>query len=253
MAVITVENNGVELPADISRILLDAPATRQALQAQPSDDLTDAERRTTLHADTPAYVIYTSGSTGRPKGVVVEHRGIVNRLLWMQDRFGLAADDRVLQKTPSGFDVSVWEFFWPLLVGAGLVVARPGGHRDPAYVAEVIAEQRVTTVHFVPSMLQVFLQEPAAVRCEGLRRVVCSGEALPLEVVERFRQVLDVPLFNLYGPTEASVDVSWWQCRGPLGATVPIGRPVWNTRLYVLDAGLAPAPVGVAGELYIAG
>ncbi|MBJ6999676.1 amino acid adenylation domain-containing protein [Streptomyces sp. CRPSP2-6A1] len=253
MAVITVEDSGVEPPADISRILLDDPTTRQALQAQPSDDLTDAERRTTLHADAPAYVIYTSGSTGRPKGVVVEHRGIVNRLLWMQDRFGLAADDRVLQKTPSGFDVSVWEFFWPLLVGAGLVVARPGGHRDPAYVAEVIAEQRVTTVHFVPSMLQVFLQEPAAAGCEGLRRVVCSGEALPPEVVERFRQVLDVPLFNLYGPTEASVDVSWWECQGPLGATVPIGRPVWNTQLYVLDAGLAPAPVGVAGELYIAG
>ncbi|MEU5442924.1 amino acid adenylation domain-containing protein [Streptomyces griseofuscus] len=241
------------LPAGSAQVLLDDPATRKALDARASGDLTDAERLAPLHAGAPAYVIYTSGSTGRPKGVVVEHRGIVNRLLWMQDRFGLAADDRVLQKTPSGFDVSVWEFFWPLLVGAGLVVARPGGHRDPAYVAEVIAEQRVTTVHFVPSMLQVFLQEPAAVRCEGLRRVVCSGEALPPEVVERFRQVLDVPLFNLYGPTEASVDVSWWECRGPLGASVPIGRPVWNTRLYVLDAGLAPAPVGVAGELYIAG
>ncbi|MFF5435825.1 amino acid adenylation domain-containing protein, partial [Streptomyces griseofuscus] len=253
MAVITVEGSGVELPAGTARIVLDGPATQEALDARASGDLTDAERLASVHAGAPAYVIYTSGSTGRPKGVVVEHRGIVNRLLWMQDRFGLAADDRVLQKTPSGFDVSVWEFFWPLLVGAGLVVARPGGHRDPAYVAEVIAEQRVTTVHFVPSMLQVFLQEPAAAGCEGLRRVVCSGEALPPEVVERFRQVLDVPLFNLYGPTEASVDVSWWECRGPLGALVPIGRPVWNTQLYVLDAGLAPAPVGVAGELYIAG
>ncbi|MEW2624635.1 amino acid adenylation domain-containing protein, partial [Streptomyces sp. NPDC048106] len=253
MAIITVEDSGVELPADTARILLDGLATRQALSAQASGDLTDSERLAPLHPGVPAYVIFTSGSTGRPKGVVVEHRGIVNRLLWMQDRFGLAADDRVLQKTPSGFDVSVWEFFWPLVVGAGLVVARPGGHRDPAYVAGLIAGQRVTTVHFVPSMLQVFLQEPAAVRCGGLRRVVCSGEALPPEVVERFRQVLDVPLFNLYGPTEASVDVSWSECQTPAGATVPIGRPVWNTRLYVLDAGLSPVPVGVTGELYIAG
>ncbi|WP_344301710.1 amino acid adenylation domain-containing protein, partial [Streptomyces murinus] len=253
MCVITGLGADGVLPAGSDQVLLDDPATRENLDARASGDLTDAERLASLHTGAPAYVIYTSGSTGRPKGVVVEHRGIVNRLLWMQDRFGLAADDRVLQKTPSGFDVSVWEFFWPLVVGAGLVVARPGGHRDPAYVAEVIAEQRVTTVHFVPSMLQVFLQEPAAARCAGLRRVVCSGEALPPEVVERFRQVLDVPLFNLYGPTEASVDVSWWECQGPLGAVVPIGRPVWNTQLYVLDAGLAPAPVGVAGELYIAG
>ncbi|MEW2626272.1 amino acid adenylation domain-containing protein, partial [Streptomyces sp. NPDC048106] len=253
MAVITVEDSGVELPADTARILLDGLATQRALGAQGAGDLTDSERLASLGAGSPAYVIYTSGSTGRPKGVVVEHRGIVNRLLWMQDRFGLAADDRVLQKTPSGFDVSVWEFFWPLVVGAGLVVARPGGHRDPAYVAGLIAGQRVTTVHFVPSMLQVFLQEPAAVRCGGLRRVVCSGEALPPEVVDRFRQVLDVPLFNLYGPTEASVDVSWWECQTPVGTTVPIGRPVWNTRLYVLDAGLSPVPVGVTGELYIAG
>ncbi|MFF7192089.1 amino acid adenylation domain-containing protein, partial [Streptomyces sp. NPDC008222] len=253
MCVITGLGAQDVLPEEITQVLLDDPATRQALDVQAAGDLTDAERIAPLDAGLPAYVIYTSGSTGRPKGVVVEHRGIVNRLLWMQDRFGLVADDRVLQKTPSGFDVSVWEFFWPLITGAGLVVARPGGHRDPAYVARLIVRERVTTVHFVPSMLQVFLQEPEAARCGGLRRVVCSGEALPPEVVGRFRQVLDVPLFNLYGPTEASVDVSWWECRTPAGTTVPVGRPVWNTRLYVLDAGLSPVPVGVPGELYISG
>ncbi|MEU9347336.1 non-ribosomal peptide synthase/polyketide synthase [Streptomyces sp. NPDC048278] len=200
----------------------------------------------------PAYVIYTSGSTGRPKGVVVPHAGIVNRLLWMQEAYGLGADDRVLQKTPSSFDVSVWEFFWPLITGATLVVARPEGHRDPAYLAALIREQAVTTVHFVPSMLQLFLEEPTAAGCTGLRRVLCSGEALPAALARRCHEVLDAELYNLYGPTEASVDVTATGI-GPGATTVPIGRPVWNTRLYVLDAGLRPVPPGVPGELYLAG
>ncbi|MFE2196400.1 amino acid adenylation domain-containing protein, partial [Streptomyces olivaceus] len=248
-----------DYPADrIAYILEDAApmcvVTKEMLAESEQAVVDEYDLSVVVDPGSPAYVIYTSGSTGRPKGVVVEHRGIVNRLLWMQDRFALTADDRVLQKTPSGFDVSVWEFFWPLLTGAGLVVARPGGHRDPEYLVSLIVQERVTTVHFVPSMLQVFLQEPAAARCRGvLRRVVCSGEALPPEAVDRFRQMLDVPLFNLYGPTEASVDVSWWKCSAPTGTTVPIGRPVWNTQLYVLDEGLSPVPVGVAGELYIAG
>ncbi|MYZ06909.1 AMP-binding protein, partial [Streptomyces sp. SID2999] len=198
------------------------------------------------------YVIYTSGSTGRPKGVVVPHVGIVNRLLWMQDAYGLTGEDRVLQKTPSSFDVSVWEFFWPLITGAALVVARPEGHRDPAYLAGLIREQGVTTVHFVPSMLQLFLEEPAAAGCAGLRRVMCSGEALPAALTRRFHEVLTAGLHNLYGPTEASVDVTATEI-GPGATTVPIGRPVWNTRTYVLDAGLKPVPPGVAGELYLAG
>lgn len=201
----------------------------------------------------PAYVIYTSGSTGRPKAVVVEHAAIVNRLLWMQDRYGLGADDRVLQKTPFGFDVSVWEFFWPLLTGAVLVVAEPGGHKDPAYLAELIRREAVTTVHFVPSMLAVFAQEPAAGRCRSLRRVVCSGEALPEELKNRFLDVLDVPLHNLYGPTEAAVDVTHWDCRRADEGPVPIGRPIWNTALYVLDPAGRPVPVGLPGELYLAG
>ncbi|WP_405719246.1 non-ribosomal peptide synthase/polyketide synthase [Streptomyces sp. NBC_01537] len=200
----------------------------------------------------PAYVIYTSGSTGRPKGVVVPHSGIVNRLLWMQDEYQLTADDRVLQKTPSSFDVSVWEFFWPLISGASLVVAKPEGHKDPAYLADLVQHQRITTAHFVPSMLQAFLDEPTAAQCTGLRRVMCSGEALPAPLADRFHALLTAELHNLYGPTEASVDVTAVQVT-PGMATVPIGRPVWNTRTYVLDAALSPVPPGVPGELYLAG
>ncbi|ACZ86404.1 non-ribosomal peptide synthase/polyketide synthase [Streptosporangium roseum] len=200
----------------------------------------------------PAYVIYTSGSTGRPKGVVVPHEGIVNRLLWMQDAYGLTAADRVLQKTPAGFDVSVWEFFWPLITGATLVVARPDGHRDPAYLAGLIRRERVTTAHFVPSMLRAFLDEPDAARCSGLLRVMCSGEALPAALASRFHSLLPAELHNLYGPTEASVDVTAAPVP-PGAADVPIGRPVWNTRVYVLDDALRPVPPGVAGELYLAG
>jgi amino acid adenylation domain-containing protein/non-ribosomal peptide synthase protein (TIGR01720 family) len=200
----------------------------------------------------PAYVIYTSGSTGRPKGVVVPHQGIANRLLWMQAEYGLTAGDRVLQKTPSSFDVSVWEFFWPLTTGAALVLARRDGHRDPAYLAGLIQAESVSTVHFVPSMLRAFLDEPAAAGCTGLRRVLCSGEALPVELADRCLELLPAELHNLYGPTEASVDVTAVRVR-PGGRRVPIGRPVWNTRAYVLDAGLRPVPPGVSGELYLAG
>ncbi|MGW7074393.1 amino acid adenylation domain-containing protein [Streptomyces sp. NPDC054866] len=212
----------------------------------------DPPRALTPHH--PAYVIYTSGSTGRPKGVVVPHSAIDNRLRWMQAECELAAGDRVLQKTPSGFDVSVWEFFWALRVGATLVVAEPGGHKDPAYLARVIREQGVTVCHFVPSMLQVFLSEPAAADCAGLRHVFCSGEALPRETVREFGRVLDgVPLHNLYGPTEAAVDVTYHPCDTDATGPVPIGKPVWNTRLYVLDVALQPCPPGVQGELYLAG
>jgi amino acid adenylation domain-containing protein/non-ribosomal peptide synthase protein (TIGR01720 family) len=202
-----------------------------------------------------AYAIYTSGSTGRPKGVLIPHNGITNRLAWMQGEYGLRADDRVLQKTPSSFDVSVWEFFWPLLTGATLVMARPGGHRDPEYLARLIHGERITTVHFVPSMLRAFLAEPAAARCRGLRRVICSGEALPADLCDRFFRVFGgfgTGLHNLYGPTEASVDVTYTECR-PGVDPVPIGRPVWNTRVYVLDSRLRPVVSGAAGELYLAG
>ncbi|MFS8096831.1 amino acid adenylation domain-containing protein [Lentzea alba] len=208
----------------------------------------------TTSPDSAAYVIYTSGSTGRPKGVVVSHRAIVNRLLWSQSEYGLDASERVLQKTPTSFDVSVPEFFGPLIVGARVVLARPGGHRDPAYLAALIQEQGVTEVNFVPSMLRVFLEEPTAAGCTCLRRVLAAGEALPGDLVRRFESTLDVPLHNLYGPTEAAVEVSYFEVpRGFADIEVPIGRPVSNTQLYVLDRDLNPVPAGVAGELYLAG
>ncbi|MGW4380382.1 amino acid adenylation domain-containing protein [Kitasatospora sp. NPDC004531] len=200
----------------------------------------------------PAYMIYTSGSTGRPKGTVITHEAIVNRLRWMQDHLRLDGSDRVLQKTSASFDVSVWEFFWPLITGATLVVARPDGHRDPDYLAELIERAGVTTAHFVPSMLAEFVTERRAAACTALRRVVCSGEALPAELAARFHRVFGVPLHNLYGPTEAAVDVTAWQYR-PGTRTVPIGRPIRNTQLYVLDERLRPVPPGVLGDLYIAG
>ncbi|MDG9705833.1 amino acid adenylation domain-containing protein, partial [Streptomyces sp. DH37] len=231
-------------------IVLDEPGTEEEAAALPAG----AGALPGPLPDSPAYLIYTSGSTGRPKGVVVPHRGIVNRLLWMQDAYRLGPQDRVLQKTPSGFDVSVWEFFWPLVAGAVQVAARPGGHRDPGYLARLIQEAGVTTAHFVPSMLEVFLAEPEAARCTGLRRVLVSGEALPAALRDRFRALLGAELHNLYGPTEASVDVTAWDCAAGSGsAVVPIGRPIWNTRAYVLDAHLAPAPVGSGGELYLGG
>jgi acyl-coenzyme A synthetase/AMP-(fatty) acid ligase len=173
----------------------------------------------------------------------------------MQDAYRLTEADRVLQKTPFSFDVSVWEFFWPLLVGARLVVARPGGHKDSAYLASLVAEQGITTLHFVPSMLQLFLEESSLERCSSLKRVICSGEALPYSLQQRFLERLESELHNLYGPTEAAVDVTFWQCQ--LGddprRTVPIGRPVANTQLYILDRCGQPVPIGVAGELHIGG
>src|SRR5262249_38764681 len=147
------------------------------------------------------------------------------------------------------------EFFWPLVQGAVLVVARPGGHREPGYLAELIRRESVTVTHFVPSMLEVFVAEPSAAVCTGLRVVVGSGEALVGELCSACGRVLPgVALHNLYGPTEATVDVTAWACANDAdGVSVPIGRPIWNTQAYVLDAGLRPVPVGVAGELYIAG
>ncbi|MFF2331567.1 MULTISPECIES: amino acid adenylation domain-containing protein [unclassified Streptomyces] len=225
----------------------------------PGDDLANdgpdnpGPPKVDIRGGHPAYLIYTSGSTGAPKGVVVPHSGIVNRLAWMSAQYPLSSEDRVLHKTPAGFDVSVWELFWPLQNGAALLIARPDGHKDPGYLAELIHEQRITTVHFVPSMLAEFLEHDAARACTGLRRVICSGEPLPAELARRFHARLPgVHLFNLYGPTETSVDVTHWACE-PGAATVPIGRPVWNTRMYVLDPDLRPLPPGTAGELYVAG
>jgi amino acid adenylation domain-containing protein len=216
-----------------------------------ADGAHDANPASGVQPDNLAYMIYTSGSTGKPKGVMNIHRGLSNRLHWMQSAYCLTPDDRVMQKTPFSFDVSVWEFFWPLMTGARLVVARPNGHQDPSYLASLIAEQRITTLHFVPSMLQAFLMEPDLSQCSSLKRVICSGEALSFDLQETFFSRLDAELHNLYGPTEASIDVTYWRCRR--GKPVYIGYPIANTQLYVLDRVMHPVPIGVAGELYIGG
>ncbi|QYN17777.1 non-ribosomal peptide synthetase [Amycolatopsis sp. DSM 110486] len=248
-AVVLTTGPEADLPDGHPVLALDDPAVVAALEAEP-----ETPPSIRVAGDDPAYVIYTSGSTGRPKGVVVTHAAIVNRLLWMQSRYPLTESDRVVQKTPITFDVSVPELFGPLIAGAVLVLARPGGHRDPAYLAGLFTGEGVTCAHFVPSMLQVFLQDPAAARCASLRRISCSGEALSPQTRDRCLALLDVQLLNLYGPTEAAVEVTYWDCGGDEpGAPVPIGLPVWNTRLYVLDAVSRPVPVGVPGELYLAG
>ncbi|MBF6303063.1 amino acid adenylation domain-containing protein, partial [Nocardia amamiensis] len=220
--------------------------------------ITDDERTRPLRPENTAYVIFTSGSTGRPKGVAVSHAAIVNRLLWMQHEYPIGPKDAVLQKTPATFDVSVWEFFWPLQTGARLVVARPDGHRDPVYLSQVIAEKHITTAHFVPSMLSVFVATLGNENGDGLaaprlRQVFASGEALPAQTAQRLRELTGARLHNLYGPTEAAVDVTYHEATDADTVSVPIGRPVWNTRVFVLDSRLHPVAPGVAGELYLAG
>ncbi|WP_246867222.1 non-ribosomal peptide synthetase [Dickeya sp. CFBP 2040] len=232
------------------------------------DTLAD-ERQSPRHSPPPvaeqqaAYVIYTSGSTGRPKGVVVGHQAIVNRLWWMQHQYPLAADDVVLQKTPCSFDVSVWEFFWPLMVGARLVMAPPDAHRDPEALVQLINDYAVTTLHFVPSMLAAWVsaletRPRAEIGCGSLRRVFCSGEALSRELALNYQSMIAAPLHNLYGPTEAAVDVTWQPASGEALERcqlpgIPIGLPVWNTQLRILDGALRPVPVGVPGDLYLCG
>ncbi|QXQ16511.1 non-ribosomal peptide synthetase [Pseudomonas tolaasii] len=201
-----------------------------------------------------AYVIYTSGSTGKPKGAGNRHSALTNRLCWMQQAYQLGASDTVLQKTPFSFDVSVWEFFWPLITGARLAVAAPCDHRDPARLVELINREQVSTLHFVPSMLQAFLQDTGVAQCTSLTRIVCSGEALPADAQQQvFAKLPQANLYNLYGPTEAAIDVTHWTCVEEGRDSVPIGRPIANLACYILDDNLEPAPVGVLGELYLGG
>ena len=215
--------------------------------------------------DEDAYVLFTSGSTGRPKGVAISHRAIDNRLRWQQHQIPVGEGDRILHKTPISFDVHVWELYWPLAEGAAVVIAAPDGHRDPAYLARVIAEQSVTAVHFVPTMLSALTSSPAARRIladagfgqgreQPLRYVVCSGEALQKDQVQAAGEVLGVYPLNLYGPTEAAVDVTFWETStDPQRESVPIGEPVWNTGTLILDPTGHPVPVGVTGELHLSG
>ncbi|MBF6352929.1 non-ribosomal peptide synthase/polyketide synthase [Nocardia flavorosea] len=250
---VCVLTSGDDLPIDTAQVRID----KLDLTGYADSPITDADRVAPLRAGNTAYVIFTSGSTGRPKGVAVSHAAIVNRLVWMQTEYGLTSSDAVLQKTPSTFDVSVWEFFWPLQIGARLVIAKPDGHRDPAYLAEIIEAERVTVTHFVPSMLTVFVAalpgEAGARPCASLRLVFASGEALPGRPAQRLRELTGTAVHNLYGPTEAAVDVTFHEVTDADTAVVPIGVPVHNTQVYVLDDRLRPVPVGVSGELYLAG
>ncbi|MFJ4396936.1 amino acid adenylation domain-containing protein [Pseudomonas sp. NPDC089396] len=232
------------LPAGLPVLLLDTAQT-----AQPEHD-----PQLPCTPEQLAYVIYTSGSTGRPKGAGNSHHALANRLQWMQAAYGLDASDTVLQKTPFSFDVSVWEFFWPLITGARLAIASPGDHRDPARLVRLIHQHRVTTLHFVPSMLQAFLLDDQVASCSSLQRIVCSGEALPVEAQQQvFARLPGASLYNLYGPTEAAIDVTHWTCRDEGATAVPIGTPIDNLACWILDAGLQPQPAGVIGELYLGG
>ncbi|MBL4673483.1 MAG: amino acid adenylation domain-containing protein, partial [Arenicella sp.] len=214
-------------------------------------------KKVTLHYDVNpdhlAYVIYTSGTTGKPKGVMVEHKALVNRIYWMQQQYSLNTDDIVLQKTPFSFDVSVWEFVWPMISGASVVFAKPEGHKDAQYLEDLINKEKVTTLHFVPSMLNVYLNH-AKTSCSSIKQIFCSGEALDSKSVNdyktKFPQAL---LLNLYGPTEAAIDVTAYDCSQLDSALVPIGAPIANTQIYILDKENNPVPIGVPGELHIAG
>ncbi|MEM9087119.1 MAG: amino acid adenylation domain-containing protein [Cyanobacteria bacterium P01_F01_bin.53] len=230
--------------AEVSAVLKEIPDSSQQPTGNP---------HRTLSPDSSVYVIYTSGSTGKPKGVINTHQGLVNRLCWMQQTYNLTIGQRILHKTPLSFDVSVWEIFWPLLNGATLVIAKPDGHKDSAYLADLIQAQHISILHFVPSMLAAFLEAPEVNNCKTLQHVICSGEALPPALKEEFFQKLpSTQLHNLYGPTEAAIDVTAWRCH-PGSDVVPIGRPIANTQIHLLDNDLNPVPMGVPGELHIGG
>lgn len=238
-------------------LVAQVPAIRASILAVDTlnlDEYPNTNPMVPIQPSNLAYMIYTSGSTGNPKGAMNTHAAICNRLLWMQAEYQLDATDRVLQKTPFSFDVSVWEFFWPLMTGAQLVIAKPDGHKDTHYLIEVIQQEQITTLHFVPSMLSLFIADERASLCTSIKRVICSGEALGFDLQQRFFQRLDTQLHNLYGPTEAAIDVTYWPCNKDYAANVvPIGKPIANIQIHILDAYMQPVPVGVNGELHIGG
>ena len=253
-----LEDSGVQLLLSQSHLKLPLAQGVQRIDLDRGapwfEDYSEANPDIHLDGENLAYVIYTSGSTGKPKGAGNRHSALSNRLCWMQQAYGLGVGDTVLQKTPFSFDVSVWEFFWPLMSGARLVVAAPGDHRDPAKLVKLINREGVDTLHFVPSMLQAFLQDEDVASCTSLKRIVCSGEALPADAQQQvFAKLPQAGLYNLYGPTEAAIDVTHWTCMEEGKDAVPIGRPIANLACYILDGNLEPVPVGVLGELYLAG
>jgi len=235
------------IPAGTTAICLDD-------SARLVEGLSDENLPCVVELQSLAYMIYTSGSTGKPKGAANRHDALYNRIEWMQGAYPLDGRDTVLQKTPFSFDVSVWEFFWPLMVGARLAVAEPGAHRDPAQLVRLIEQYQVSTLHFVPSMLQAFVQGEGFERCASLRQIMCSGEALSADLQNSlFRVLPGVGLYNLYGPTEAAIDVTHWTCVDDGSISVPIGYPIANLVTYILDDSLQPQVAGCVGELYLGG
>ncbi|MEA5581860.1 amino acid adenylation domain-containing protein [Nodularia harveyana UHCC-0300] len=235
--------------------LLDSLPSQQAQIICLDQDsyYTDETHRASSSPSDLAYVIYTSGSTGKPKGVMIPHRAIVNHMVWMQNTFPLTSHDQVLQKTPFSFDAAIWEFYAPLLAGAQLVMAQPGGHRDSTYLIDVINKYQITTLQLVPSLLRMLLDSGDFSSCKSLKRIFCGGEVLTTELVERCQSQINAEIYNLYGPTEATIDATCSKVAAGINQTVPIGCPIANTQIYLLDQNLQPVPVGVPGEIYIGG
>lgn len=246
--VLTQERFNGNLPAGMAHFAVDAKT--QVLDAYP-----DSRPNLDIMPDQLAYVIYTSGSTGKPKGVMNEHQAVCNHMLWMDEVYALSPSDKVVQKTPYTFDVSLWELFLPLISGSQLIMAKPGGHKETGYLIDLVNQYQITYIHFVPSMLYLFLQEADQQKCPSIRRVLASGEAVSKDLEQRFVKAFpDVELWNLYGPTEAAIHVTYWLCgQGDASSSVPIGYPLTNTRLYVVDDNLKLQPPGVSGELLLAG
>ena len=232
---------------------LDAIDFIEELAQYPTDNLT--REIAGLSATSLAYVIYTSGSTGQPKGVLCHHQALVNRVIWMEREYDFSQHDTFLQKTPFSFDVSVWELTGPLASGAKLVLAQPEGHKDPQYLAQIIRQEKVTALHFVPSMLSAFLDTEDWNKCTSVKHVFCGGEALTRELKNRFFDTnTQSALHNIYGPAEATIDVSYWQSQAKdTLSSVPIGKPISNIQLYVCNSQMALSPIGVPGELHVGG
>ncbi|MBC7869663.1 MAG: amino acid adenylation domain-containing protein, partial [Chitinophagaceae bacterium] len=255
-----INNSNVKILLTVEKCLQIIPSTGAIIVCLDRDDCEafsglDTNLENVVTKDNSAYIIYTSGSTGLPKGAVNTHIGLLNHKQWMQEAFPIGINDKVLQKTPFSFDVSIWEFLWPLMIGAQLVIARPEGHKDPNYIIDTIYTEGITIIHFVPSMLSVFLECPELkTRCKSLTRVFCSGEALSVELLKKFKTHFDIPLHNVYGPAECSdVSTAWTWDGADADRGVLIGKPISNVKVYIVDGHLNPVPIGVVGEICVAG